>query len=55
MLQVPLVILSDNINRRLKSDQWGNLIFWLSFCMVGQPVCALIYYHDYVKMHSLKP
>jgi diacylglycerol O-acyltransferase-1 len=36
MLQVPLIIISDKINRKLKSDQWGNIIFWLSFCVVGQ-------------------
>ena len=37
--QVPLIMVSDRINRRLKSDNWGNIIFWLSFCVVGQ-VCV---------------
>ena len=32
--------------------QVGNLIFWLSFCVVGQPMCALLYYHDWVLAHS---
>jgi hypothetical protein len=26
----------------------GNYIFWIAFCVVGQPVCVLLYYHDYV-------
>ncbi len=51
-MQVPLIIISDTINRKLKSDLWGNLIFWMSFCVVGQPVCMLIYYHDYMKAHE---
>ena len=32
-------MVSDRINRQLKSDNWGNIIFWLSFCVVGQ-VCV---------------
>ncbi|GAX78660.1 hypothetical protein CEUSTIGMA_g6098.t1 [Chlamydomonas eustigma] len=52
MLQVPLILISDRINRALKSDNWGNIIFWLSFCVVGQPVTMLIYYHDYLKMQG---
>lgn len=35
-LQVPLSMLTDNLKQRLKSDMWGNVIFWLSFCVVGQ-------------------
>lgn len=26
----------------------GNFIFWIAFCVVGQPVSVLLYYHDYV-------
>uniref|UniRef100_A0A7R9VM43 O-acyltransferase n=1 Tax=Chlamydomonas euryale TaxID=1486919 RepID=A0A7R9VM43_9CHLO len=52
MLQVPLIIISEKIKRRLNSDQWGNIMFWLSFCIVGQPVCTLIYYHDYMKING---
>ena len=45
-------MISDKVNKRLKSDNWGNIIFWLSFCVVGQPVTMLIYYHDYMKLNS---
>lgn len=46
--QVPLISLTENLRKRLKSETWGNYIFWVTFCMVGQPVSLLMYYHDYV-------
>jgi hypothetical protein len=49
--QVPLVMLTEHIKTRLKSDTWGNYMFWITFCMVGQPVSVLTYYHDWVVMH----
>ncbi|GKV13979.1 hypothetical protein SLEP1_g24924 [Rubroshorea leprosula] len=24
----------------------GNMIFWFFFCILGQPTCVLLYYHD---------
>ncbi|XWS17429.1 hypothetical protein CRYUN_Cryun33cG0066700 [Craigia yunnanensis] len=24
----------------------GNMIFWIIFCILGQPMCVLLYYHD---------
>lgn len=26
--------------------QVGNMIFWSFFCIFGQPMCVLLYYHD---------
>jgi len=26
--------------------QVGNMIFWFIFCILGQPMCVLLYYHD---------
>ena len=31
-----MILISDRVNKLLKSDNWGNIIFWLSFCVVGQ-------------------
>jgi diacylglycerol O-acyltransferase-1 len=31
----------------------GNLIFWLSFCFLGQPIGVLLYYFDFAS-HSLE-
>lgn len=44
--QIPLIILTDRF-RRIKGyygQLIGNLIFWSSFCLVGQPLAALSYY-----------
>jgi len=46
MLQVPLIIFTE---KRTKGDQLGNFIFWISFCILGQPIGLLFYYYDYVS------
>lgn len=48
LLQVPLVVITENLKTKVKSDTWGNYIFWTTFCMFGQPVALLSYWHDYV-------
>ncbi|KAG2493012.1 hypothetical protein HYH03_008675 [Edaphochlamys debaryana] len=48
MLQVPLIMLTEKLRQRLRRDELGNYVFWITFCVVGQPVCVLLYYHDYV-------
>jgi hypothetical protein len=50
-LQVPLVSFTEQLRKRLKSDTLGNMIFWTSFCLLGQPMCLILYYHDYVLAH----
>lgn len=47
-IQVPLISLTEALRKRLKSDSWGNIIFWLSFCVLGQPMCLILYYHDWL-------
>lgn len=32
--------------------QVGNWIFWVLFCVVGQPMSLLLYYRDYCSEHS---
>lgn len=46
-VQVPLVMLTENVRKRLNRDEAGNIVFWLTFCVVGQPFCVLMYTHDY--------
>ena len=36
MLQVPLMQLSEILRKKLNRDDWGNYIFWITFCVVGQ-------------------
>ena len=29
--------------------RWGNIVVWASL-ILGQPLCIMMYYHDYVIM-----
>lgn len=44
MAQLPLVHITAAIDKRLKGSQLGNMLFWVSFCVVGQPLCVLLYF-----------
>jgi diacylglycerol O-acyltransferase-1 len=46
--QVPLIMVTELLHKRLKMDTLGNMIFWASFCVVGQPMCLILYYHDWL-------
>jgi diacylglycerol O-acyltransferase-1 len=45
MMQIPLVAITKIASK--KSPTLGNMLFWLSFCLVGQPMAALLYTVDY--------
>jgi len=49
LMQSPLAILTDKYT---KGSQWGNFIFWMVFCIVGQPMGMLLYYHDYLAAYG---
>ncbi|KAH7076034.1 MBOAT, membrane-bound O-acyltransferase family-domain-containing protein [Paraphoma chrysanthemicola] len=46
MVQIPLIALTDIVQKSgLGSGKVaGNMIFWVSFCLVGQPLAALLYF-----------
>eukprot|EP00897_Mesotaenium_endlicherianum_P002865 jgi/Mesen1/2606/ME000166S01728 len=46
VFQVPLVVLTNYLYRKFKKPAVGNMLFWFFFCIVGQPICVLLYYHD---------
>ncbi|KAL4589493.1 hypothetical protein LXL04_002400 [Taraxacum kok-saghyz] len=46
MFQVPLVILTNYLQRKFQNSMVGNIIFWCFFSILGQPMCVLLYYHD---------
>ncbi|KAL4194528.1 hypothetical protein AMTRI_Chr05g69080 [Amborella trichopoda] len=46
MFQVPLVILTNYLQNKFQNAMVGNMIFWFFFCILGQPMCVLLYYHD---------
>jgi diacylglycerol O-acyltransferase-1 len=39
MMQIPLVLITKYFDERWPGSSFGNIIFWISFCIVGQPVC----------------
>mmetsp|Transcript_28427 Transcript_28427/g.60207 ORF Transcript_28427/g.60207 Transcript_28427/m.60207 type:complete len:777 (+) Transcript_28427:167-2497(+) len=51
MGQMPLIFLTKTIDRRYPGSSVGNVIFWISFCFVGQPMAMLLYTIDYWEMH----
>ncbi|KAJ3282674.1 hypothetical protein HK104_010780 [Borealophlyctis nickersoniae] len=60
MFQIPLIYLTQILvalrKRYFKNegrifDTIGNLIFWISFTIVGQPTCILLYYSVYTKVN----
>ena len=46
MFQIPLIALTDVIQKVkwIQGKAAGNMIFWVSFCLVGQPLAALLYF-----------
>lgn len=55
MMQVPLVGITKYLSRRNPGSSIGNIIFWISFCVVGQPMAVLLYTVDYQygKQHGV--
>ncbi|KAG0298166.1 hypothetical protein BGZ98_000301, partial [Dissophora globulifera] len=50
--QIPLIALTEPLgNWRGRGSGLGNMIFWVSFTILGQPACALLYYYHWTKQH----
>ncbi|KAL6263344.1 hypothetical protein P5V15_006142, partial [Pogonomyrmex californicus] len=49
MGQIPLSVLSKMVER-YAGARWGNIVVWASL-IIGQPLCIMMYYHDYVVTH----
>jgi diacylglycerol O-acyltransferase 1 len=47
MMQLPLVAITKIIQKKNPGTSLGNFIFWLSFCLVGQPMAVILYTVDY--------
>mmetsp|Transcript_17534 Transcript_17534/g.70436 ORF Transcript_17534/g.70436 Transcript_17534/m.70436 type:complete len:130 (-) Transcript_17534:846-1235(-) len=53
MAQIPLIALTNWIYDKLPSkSRVGNYLFWVSFCIIGQPACLMLYFHDWLKEHE---
>lgn len=49
MAQIPLSKIAKYVEKRY-GPRWGNMIVWSSL-ILGQPLCIMMYYHDYVVTH----
>eukprot|EP00591_Stephanopyxis_turris_P013067 CAMPEP_0195529628 /NCGR_PEP_ID=MMETSP0794_2-20130614/32244_1 /TAXON_ID=515487 /ORGANISM="Stephanopyxis turris, Strain CCMP 815" /LENGTH=757 /DNA_ID=CAMNT_0040660967 /DNA_START=180 /DNA_END=2453 /DNA_ORIENTATION=+ len=47
MGQIPLVAITKFLVKKIPGSSIGNIIFWLTFCVVGQPMAILLYTIDY--------
>jgi len=47
LMQIPLVGFTKYLWRKMPGSSIGNIIFWLTFCVVGQPMAILLYTIDY--------
>lgn len=52
MGNIPLIILTRKL---FQGSQIGNVIFWLSFCFLGQPLAIVLYYGDYATRYPPIP
>jgi len=49
-LQIPLIAITAPLAKwRGPLSGLGNMIFWVSFTILGQPACALLYYYHWTK------
>lgn len=51
-MQVPMMWWTEWLYQKLQSKITGNVIFWVSFCIIGQPIALMLYYHDYFVLSS---
>lgn len=44
LLQFPLIVFVNLIYRRYPHTSFGNYFFWFVLCIIGQPMCFVLYY-----------
>ncbi|KAI5415213.1 Diacylglycerol O-acyltransferase 1A, variant 2, partial [Lathyrus oleraceus] len=52
MFQAPLVLITNYLQNKFSNSMVGNMFFWFTFCILGQPMCVLLYYHDLMNRKS---
>lgn len=46
LLQAPLVPLTRKMNTLFNNPSIGNFFFWMTFCIIGQPIGIIMYYYE---------
>ena len=54
MGQLPLIAFTNFLDRNFQGSQVGNFVFWVSFCIVGQPLCILLYFIEVAEIMAAK-
>lgn len=48
---MPLIALTNWIARKVPAkSRLGNVLFWVTFCVVGQPMCIMLYSQQFFSM-----
>ena len=56
MAQIPLVFVTKYLQHVRPGTSLGNILFWVTFCIVGQPMAILMYTIDFWKLkHDSAP
>lgn len=52
MGQAPMVVRMEWYKKFFSETQIGNVIFWVTFCIIGQPIAVMVYSYQVVKSYS---
>ena len=52
MAQIPLVFITKRLQKIRPGSSLGNILFWITFCIVGQPMAILMYTIDFWKLKN---
>lgn len=44
LFQIPLIQITSMYIKYRPNSSFGNYLFWITFCIFGQPMCVLLYY-----------
>jgi diacylglycerol O-acyltransferase-1 len=53
----PISLIQEFMKKKVKfidsQSQLLNVVFWITFCFLGQPLCCLLYFYNYYKENEL--
>jgi len=52
LIQIPLVHITRWYLEIFPGSSFGNFIFWITLCILGQPLCVLMYYRAWATVNS---
>ncbi|KAJ1641720.1 hypothetical protein IWQ61_010745, partial [Dispira simplex] len=54
MFQVPLILFTERLAKYTSKDSSvGNIFFWISFCILGQPLLVVRYFYDWTQQNIM--